>query len=266
MYCVGPCSVVEHGSGAWDGVILHSRPLCTLSVSGPPFDDAKWSVANIFSEFPAMHNTADATCESSSFRALPSSVAVVFHLITGTPDHRKKTVILDSSSLHGVFMDAHQLRPPGTASLVLPFPQWGSGGLVFGDRAAKPDPYLHVAQLKPYGSKVAFLSYPASNATERTGQPLRPRVHVLDINRWVAKRSRALADDDKSDSLVQCWEKGTDLDCFVEPLPSGTPPPFVVYNGPTITFPDGHYPVETIATQSGFSLMVSSGLQCLIVS
>ena len=101
---------------------------------------------------------------------------------------------------------------------------------------------------------------------DRTGQPLRPRVHVLDINRWVAKRSRALADDDKSDSLVQCWEKGTDLDCFVEPLPSGTPPPFVVYNGPTITFPDGHYPVETIATQSGFSLMVSSGLQCLIVS
>ncbi|KAI1784355.1 hypothetical protein LXA43DRAFT_1186480 [Ganoderma leucocontextum] len=256
VYCVGSWSVVEHCAGSCHEHRLYSRKLCTLSVSGPPFDGAKWTVANIFSEFQAKHHT-DAACQSSSsFRAQPSSAAVVFQLTTGAPDHFKKTVVLDSSSLHDVFRDAHQSRPlaKGTTRPALPFAEWGSGSLVLDERA-KPGPYLHVADVKPYGSKVVLLSYPPSNATERTGHPAHPRVHVLDIDRWVAKRTRALVGDAEGDLLVQCWEKGTEMDCFVDPLPSGRRLPFAVYKGPTITFPDGHYPVGCIASQSGFSLM-----------
>ncbi|PIL33378.1 hypothetical protein GSI_03998 [Ganoderma sinense ZZ0214-1] len=260
VYCVGSCSVPVHGTGPWEGCILHSKPLCTLSLSGPPFHDTKWGVEKIFSDM-ASKRTSDATCYRTSFRALPSSAVVVFHLTTGSPDHLKKLLILDSSSLRDVFHAAHQslLETPPPA---LPFAQWGSGCLVLGE-GHKPGPYLHTAHVKPFGSKFVLLSYPASSPADgpRTGEPASPRVHVVDINRWVAKRSRALSkcepesDDGSGGSLLQCWETGTDLDPFVEPLPSGSRLPFAVYKGPTITFPNGHWPVETIATQSGFSLM-----------
>ena len=209
----------------------------------------------------------DTTCQRSSFRALPSSAAVVFHVTTGAPDHAKKLLVVDSASLHDIFHAAHQSGPTPTLP-ILPFAQWAGRCLVLGE-GRKPGPYLHMAHVKPFGSKFALLSYPASESSPAgdrgPAEPARPHVHVVDINRWVAKRSRALAGDDGTGgrSLIQCWEKGTDLDCFIEPLPYGDRLPFAVYKGPTITFPEGHYPVECIATQSGFSLMVS-GMRVLL--
>ena len=204
----------------------------------------------------------DTICQRSSFRALPRSAAVVFQLTTGAPDHAKRLLVVDSGSLHDIFHATHQSGLTPTPP-VLPFAQWAGRCLVVGE-GRKPGPYLHTAHVKPFGSKFALLSYPASESSP-PGEPARPRVHVVDINQWVAKRSRALAGDDgtRDESLIQCWEKGTDLDCFVEPLPSGTRLPFAVYKGPGITFPEGHYPVECIATQSGFSLMVS-GMRVLL--
>lgn len=132
----------------------------------------------------------DTTCESSSFRALPSSAAVVLHITMGHPDHFKKLVVLDSSSLSDVFRGAHE-APPARGT-TLSFTEWAGRCLVL-DEGRKPGPYLYAALLKPYGSKLALLSYPVSDTAngQGAGDPTsrRPRVHIVDVNGWVAKQS-----------------------------------------------------------------------------
>ena len=199
----------------------------------------------MFYGFPTERHL-NAACESLSFRVLPSSAAVVFHLTTGPPDYLKKLAVLNSSSLSDVFRDAHQSRP--VRGTTLPFAEWAGRCLVL-DEGRKPGPYLYAALLKPYGSKLALLSYPASDTAsdKATDEPGCPRVHIVDVNGWVAKQSPSHTVSNPGGgcggggSLVQCWEKGTDLDYFVTRLPSEQRLPFVVYEGPTATFPTGCY-------------------------
>ena len=143
----------------------------------------------MFYGFPTERHL-NAACKSLSFRALPSLAAVVFHLTTGPPDYLKKLAVLNSSSLSDVFRDAHQSRP--VRGTTLPFAEWAGRYLVL-DEGRKPGPYLHAALLKPYGSKLALLSYPVSDTAngQGAGDPTsrRPRVHIVDVNGWVAKQS-----------------------------------------------------------------------------